>query len=134
MSPPAELAAIALLGREHAFDRGAVVCQSGARLDRVHIVVDGHVRVRGGEHGDEVVGPEQTIGLLSLLARDDDGLDAVAEADTVTLALRADDLFDVFEDDFRYPLRPATRSGRAAAEAASTHSGRDVSGPRAERR
>ena len=55
------------------------------------------VRDSGGEHGDEVVGPEQTIGLLSLLARDDDGLDAVAEADTVTLALRAD---DVFEDDF----------------------------------
>jgi CRP-like cAMP-binding protein len=98
--PPAELAAIALLGREHAYDRGAVIWQPGARVDRVHIVVDGQVRVRGGEHGDELVGPEQTIGLLSLLARDDDGLDAVAEADTVTLALRADDLFDVFEDDF----------------------------------
>jgi CRP-like cAMP-binding protein len=63
-------------------------------------VVDGRVRVRGGEHGDEVVGAEQTIGLLSLLARDDEGLDAVAETDTLTLALRADDLFDVFEDDF----------------------------------
>lgn len=98
--PPAELAAIALLGQEHSFARGAVVCQAGERLDRVHIVVDGRVRVRGGEHGDDVVESEQPIGLLSLLARDDDGLDAVAETDTLTLALRANDLFDVFEDDF----------------------------------
>ncbi len=98
--PPAELAAIALLGQEHSFPRGAVLCRPGERVDRVHIVVEGRVCVRGGEHGDEMVGPEQTIGLLSLLARDDEGLDAVAETDTVTLALRADDLFDAFEDDF----------------------------------
>jgi CRP-like cAMP-binding protein len=98
--PPAELAAMALLGQEHSFPRGAVLCPPGERVDRVHIVVEGRVRVRGGEHGDEMVGPEQTMGLLSLLARDDDGLDAVAETDTVTLALRADDLFDAFEDDF----------------------------------
>ena len=56
--------------------------------------------MQGGEHGEEVVQAEQTIGLLSLLARDDDGLDAVAETDTATLALRANDLFDAFEDDF----------------------------------
>ena len=98
--PTAEIGAIALLGQEHSFSRGAIVCRAGERLDRVHIVVDGGVRVRGGEHGGEVVETEQTIGLLSLLARDDDGLDAVAETDTVTLALRANDLFDVFEDDF----------------------------------
>ena len=38
--------------------------------------------------------------MLSLLARDDTGLDAVAEMDTLTLALRVDDLFSAFEDDF----------------------------------
>ena len=98
--PPAKLAAIALVAHEHSFARGAVLCRSGERLDRVHIVVEGRVRARGGEHGDDEVGAEQTVGLLSLLARDDDGLDAVAETDTLTLALRADDLFDAFEDDF----------------------------------
>jgi hypothetical protein len=36
--PPAELAAIALLGQEHSFTRGAVVCRAGERLDPVHIV------------------------------------------------------------------------------------------------
>ena len=56
--------------------------------------------MRGGEHGDEVLRTEHSIGMLSLLARDDKGLDAVAETDTQTLALRADDLFSAFEDDF----------------------------------
>ena len=98
--PPANLAALALLAQEHSFSRGAVLCRTGERVDRVHIVVDGRVRVRGGEHGDEVVGAERAVGMLSLLARDDKGLDAVAETDTLTLALRADDLFGAFEDDF----------------------------------
>ena len=98
--PPANLAAIALLAEEHSFSRGAVLCRTGERVDRVHVVVDGQVHVRGGEHGDEVLGTEHSIGMLSLLARDDNGLDAVAETDTQTLALRADDLFSAFEDDF----------------------------------
>ena len=98
--PPANLAALALLAHEHSFDPGAVICRAGERLDRVHVVVDGQVHVRGGEHGDEVVGPERGIGMLSLLARDDKGLDAVAKTDTQTLALSADDLFSAFEDDF----------------------------------
>jgi CRP-like cAMP-binding protein len=98
--PPANLAAIALLAEEHSFSRGAVLCRTGERVDRVHVVVDGRVHVRGGEHGDEVLGTERSIGMLSLLARDDTGLDAVAETDTQTLALRADDLFSAFEEDF----------------------------------
>lgn len=98
--PPANLAAIALLAEEHSFSPGAVLCRTGERVDRVHIVVDGQVHARGGEHGDEVVGTEGSIGMLSLLARDDVGLDAVAETDTQTLALHADDLFSAFEDEF----------------------------------
>ncbi len=48
------------------------------------------------------MGAEHTIGMLSLLARDDKGIDAVAETNTQTqtLALPADDLFSAFEDDF----------------------------------
>lgn len=98
--PAANLAALALLAHEHSFARGAALCRTGERLERVHIVVDGRVRVRSGEYGDEVVGAEHAIGMLSLLAHDDDGVDAVAETDTQTLALRADDLFSAFEDDF----------------------------------
>jgi CRP-like cAMP-binding protein len=97
---PANLAALALLTREHSFAEGAVLWRAGERIERVHMVVDGLVRVRGGEYGDEVVGAEQAIGMLSLLARDTHGLDAVAESDTLTLALGADDLFNSFEDDF----------------------------------
>lgn len=98
--PPNDLASIALLAEEHSFARGEALCRLGERLERVHIVVDGLVRVHGGEHGDEVVGAGHGVGLLSLLARDDNGLEAVAESDTVTLSLRANDLFDAFETDF----------------------------------
>lgn len=98
--PPLDLAAIALRAHEHSFERGAALWRPGERIERVHVVVEGRVHVRGGEHGDDIVGAEQSIGMLSLLARDDDGLEAVAETDTRTLALRADDLFDAFEDDF----------------------------------
>ena len=98
--PPADLAGIALLAHEHSFARGAAVCRSGERVEEVHVVIDGRVRVRGGEHGDDIVGAGEVIGMLSLLARDDVGLDAVADTDTVTLALQADDLFSAFEEDF----------------------------------
>ena len=98
--PPADLASIALLADEHSFVRGEALCRPGERVERVHIVVDGLVRVRGGEHGDEVAGAGHGVGMLSLLARDDNGVDAVAESDTVTLSLRANDLFDAFETDF----------------------------------
>ena len=98
--PPADLASLALLAQEHSFARGEALCRSGERVKKVHIVVDGLVRVRGGEHGDVVVGAGDGVGMLSLLARADNGLDAVAESDTVTLSLRAGDLFDAFETDF----------------------------------
>lgn len=98
--PPADLAAIALLAHEHAFARGDVLYRTGERVERVHVIVDGSVSVRGGEHGSQVLGVGEAIGMLSLLARDDTGLEATAETDTVTLALRADDLFNAFEEDF----------------------------------
>ena len=97
---PANIATIAQLAEEHVFAPGAVVYQSDERVERVHIVVEGRVRVRGGEYGDEVVGEDHVLGLLSLLGREAAGLDAVAESETVTLALSADDVFGGFEDDF----------------------------------
>ena len=98
--PPADLASISLLAHEQSFAPGTALCRSGERVDRLHVVVDGRVRVSGDEHGDAVLGPGEAIGMLTLLVRDDDGIEAVAETDTVTLALRADDLFDAFESDF----------------------------------
>ena len=98
--PPADLASISLLAHEHSFAPGAALCRAGERVERVYVIVDGVVHVRGEEHGDDVLGPGQVIGMLTLLTRDDHGIDAVAETDTVTLALRADDLFDAFETDF----------------------------------
>lgn len=97
---PADLASISLAAREYTFAPGATVSRRGERVDRVHVVVDGEVRVAGAEHDEAVVGAGHAIGMLTLLARDDEGLDAVATRDTVTLALCANDLFEAFEADF----------------------------------
>jgi len=98
--PPADLGAVALLANEHAFPRGDALCKRGDRVARVHVIVEGRVRVRGREHGEHVLGPDDVLGLLTMLARDEHGLDAVAEADTRTLALSATALYDLLEDHF----------------------------------
>jgi CRP-like cAMP-binding protein len=97
---PDQLAVVAQQARERFFARGAVIHSSGDSPDRFHIVVDGRIAVRSAEHGDTDLGPEETLGLLTLLARWQSGLDAVAEIDTRTLEIHADDLYEVFEDHF----------------------------------
>ncbi|UCE03511.1 MAG: cyclic nucleotide-binding domain-containing protein [Candidatus Latescibacterota bacterium] len=97
---PDQLALVAQQARERFFARGAVIHRSGDALDRFHIVVDGRIAVRSAEHGDTTLRAEETLGLLTLLARWQGGLDAVADVDTRTLEIHADDLYEVFEDHF----------------------------------
>jgi CRP-like cAMP-binding protein len=95
-----ELALVGQHTKEQFFRKGAEIFKSGEPLESFHIVVEGQVRARGGEHGDSVVGPSAALGFLSLLSQSEEGLEAVAEADTVTLEIDADDLYDVLEDHF----------------------------------
>lgn len=95
-----ELALIGRHAKEQFFRKGVEIFKSGEPLESFHIVVEGQVRARGGEHGDSLVGPSQALGFLSLLSRSEEGLEAVAEADTVTLEIDADDMYDVLEDHF----------------------------------
>lgn len=113
---PAELALIAQHAEEQFFKKGEVIFEKGERLSRFHIVVEGGVRATGGEHGGEIVGPEGTVGLLSLLAEAEEGLDAVADADTTTLAMNADDMNDVLEDHFSILLNEMRAIARLTLE------------------
>ena len=94
------LAVVAQQIEERWFNRGTVIQEAGDPVRSFHIVVEGRVQVRGGEHGDGSVGPDETLGLLSLLARAPEGLEAVADVDTRTLEIHSDDLDEVFEDHF----------------------------------
>ncbi len=98
--PPAELGVVARHARERRFRAGSAVFRPGQRPASFHVVVAGGVRVTGAEHDAARIGPEECLGLLALLARWDEGLDAVAEEDTTTLELDVEDLHDVLEDHF----------------------------------
>lgn len=101
----AELAArdLAILG-DHARERfwrgGAALLRAGEPVGAVHLVVSGRVRLRrrGRELGCAAAG--SAVGARLLLADDAAGLDAVAERDTVTLALDRESFLDVLEERF----------------------------------
>ena len=95
-----EIADLALRAREKYVRKGEKLFQLGQPLSSFHIVVSGRFKVRGGEHGDSRVGPGETLGLLSLLARRRQGLDAVAEFDCLTLEVEEDAFLEVLEDNF----------------------------------
>jgi CRP-like cAMP-binding protein len=101
----AELAArdLAILGdnaRERFWARGAAVLHAGELVGAVHLVVYGRVRLRrrGRELGCAAAG--SAVGARLLLAEDAAGLDAVAERDTLTLALDRESFLDVLEERF----------------------------------
>ena len=97
---PDHLAVVAQQVVERWFHRGDTIQAPGEPVRSFHIVVEGRVHARGAEHGDEMVGPEKTLGLLSLFARAPEGLEAVADIETRTLEIDSDDLDEVLEDHF----------------------------------
>ena len=98
--PAAELTAVAGLAKERFFRKGQMLLERGQPVERFHAVVEGRVRMHGhGLHG-ELSEKLQGVGMLHLLAGSADGIDALAEEDTVTLSLDAHLLRDLYEDHF----------------------------------
>jgi CRP-like cAMP-binding protein len=122
---PEYLAVVAQQAEERSFRRGDVLFRPGMAVGSFHIVVDGRIRVRGAEHGDTMLGPDETLGLLSLLARWPEGAEAIADADTRTLEIDADALDEVFEDHFAILHNEIrTLASRMLRERMETPSGR----------
>jgi CRP-like cAMP-binding protein len=98
--PSAELAMLAEIARERFFPRGAVLFREGEPVEAIQVVVDGavHVSRKGKLVGHS--GPGSAVGGIGVLARDEEGIEAVADADTLTLEIRADGLFELMEDQF----------------------------------
>jgi CRP-like cAMP-binding protein len=96
-----EIAALAEHAVERRYRRGARVLRSGEPVPAFHVVVDGRLRVESPKDPKPTeTGPRETAGLLALLARLEDGVDARAIQDTLTLSFEADVLFDLLEDNF----------------------------------
>jgi CRP-like cAMP-binding protein len=97
---PEQLAILAQESRERVFERGATIYGPGEPLTSFHVIVEGQVRVLCAEHGERQLEREEILGLLSVLARWEEGVEAVAETEVRSLEIDADVLEEIFEDHF----------------------------------
>ena len=99
--PPDDLGLIAEQARPRLFHQGEALLRRGEPIGAVHVVIEGRVSLRRGEHELGHASAGAGVGGLGFLARDDEGIDAVAEEDTVTLELDTETLGEILEDRFR---------------------------------
>ncbi|PYQ22388.1 MAG: hypothetical protein DMF81_12315 [Acidobacteria bacterium] len=98
--PAEELSVVAEHARERFFPKGSVLLREGEPISALHVLLDGkvHLSRRGRVLGH--VTADGAVGGAAMLARDSDGLQAVAETDTLALELEADAVLEIFEDHF----------------------------------
>ena len=98
--PTSELTLVAERTRERLFPKGHTLLREGEPVGAIYFVVDGrvHLNRRGRPLGH--AGPGAAVGGLGVLARDSEGVEAMAEADTLVLELDVDTMFEIFDDRF----------------------------------
>jgi CRP-like cAMP-binding protein len=110
--PSAELLLLAEFARERVFPKGAPLLRRGEPVSALHFVIAGRVELRRGDVSLGLAGPGSGVGGLGILARDDEGLEALAAVDTLSLELDAEGFFELLEDRFsvfRHVLREVSR-------------------------
>jgi CRP-like cAMP-binding protein len=107
-----QLALVADQMGERFFPKGSVLLLEGEAPGALYFPVEGrvHLTSRGRVIGH--AGPGLAVGPFHVLARDERGLSAVAETDTVALELSADTLVEIFDEHFpilQHVLREVSR-------------------------
>lgn len=92
---------------------GTVVAEAGARLQAMHLVLDGEIAIARPQ--PRTWGPDQLFGALEVLANREASRSAVTTIATTTLQLHAADVTEILEDSFGIML--AALRGLAAARA-----------------
>ncbi|HEU4404814.1 MAG TPA: cyclic nucleotide-binding domain-containing protein [Polyangiaceae bacterium] len=88
--------------RPRAFRPGEVVFVEGRPVESVHVVIDGQISSRRRGKLLAQVRRARGVGFLSLLARDENGVDAVADEPTHTLEVAAAVVHDMMEENFSF--------------------------------
>jgi CRP-like cAMP-binding protein len=96
----AQLGLVADQMGERFFAKGKVLLREGEAPGALYFPIEGrvHLTSRGRILGH--AGPGLAVGPFHVLARDERGLGAVAETDTLALELSAETMIDIFEDHF----------------------------------
>ena len=95
-----QLALVAEQIGERFFPKGSVLLREGEPPSALYFPVEGRIHLTRGGRVIGHAGPGLAVGSFHVLARDAQGLGAVAETDTVALELISDTLFEIFDENF----------------------------------
>ncbi len=90
-----EVLRVAALAQERRLAAGEAVYRANDAADFLYCVVRGGVRLEEGNGASRLAGPLQSFGVLEILSGRLRTATAIAETDTLALAIPAEDLFDL---------------------------------------
>ena len=90
---------IASIAMERRFEAGDTIYAVGDAADAIYFVVSGQVSIEQPDDGAGSHGPRDTFGVHEILSGRLRGAHARATEPTVTLAIEADDFFDLLSHD-----------------------------------
>jgi CRP-like cAMP-binding protein len=90
---------IASIAVERRFEPGEDIYAVGDAADAIYFVVSGSVAVEQSDDGTRSLGPRETFGVQEILSGRLRGARARAIEPTVTLAIEAEDFFDLLSHD-----------------------------------
>src|ERR1043165_1335501 len=107
-----QLAFVAEQIGERFFPKGSALLREGEAPGALYFPVEGRITLTSRGRVIGHAGPGRAVGPFHVLARDERGLSAVAETDTVALELSTETLFEIFDEQFailQHVLREVSR-------------------------
>ncbi len=94
-----EVLRIASIAKQRTFEEGEKIYAQSDSADKLYCVVRGSVKLESQSGENEVIGPLHTFGVMEILSGRLRTGSATAAAETLTLAIEADDFFDLLANN-----------------------------------
>ena len=95
----AQILRVAAIAKERHFDAGETIYGANDPADSIHCVVEGKVALEKPSRDTAVIEKNDTFGVIDLLSGRLRDANATAEVGTLTLAIDADDFFDLLSNN-----------------------------------
>jgi CRP-like cAMP-binding protein len=113
-----EILRIAAIGKQRRFSENERIFKLNDPADVLYCVIQGGLSLVGPDGDKKLVGPTQTCGVVEILSGRLRTADAIATADTLVLAIEADDFFDLLAHNieivkalFRHVIQQIQQTG-----------------------